>query len=154
MLLLLPVLMITGCGNRLKEPVTFYYVNTGYDLDMSPAIGSEQRETSGHSGDLDYLMALYLMGPASDELKSPIPKGISILSTEHSNAGITLELSDTSRTMTDVQFTLACSCLTLTCFEITDAEFVTINSGDRSITLKADELLLQDLITADTEENS
>ena len=49
--------------------------------------------------------------------------------------------------MTDAQFTLACSCLTLTCLELVDAESVTVVSGDRSITMNADSLTQKDHIT-------
>jgi len=57
--------------------------------------------------------------------------------------------------MTDAQFILACSCLTMTCLELTDAEHVTINSGDRSVTMSKSTLLLHDLTTgAKTEEDS
>lgn len=153
MFLLIP-LLLTGCGNRLKEPVTFYYIRSGYAADMSSVLGSEQREASGHREDLSYLMALYLMGPADEELQSPIPSGVSIVSAEQKNNSIIVHLSESSDSMTDAQYTLACSCLTLTCLEITDAEYVTINSGDRSLTLRADSLLLQDLTTGNRTEES
>ena len=153
MFLLIP-LLLTGCGNRLKEPVTFYYIHSGYEVDMSSVLGSEQREASGHREDLSYLMALYLMGPADEELQSPIPSGVSIVSAEQKNNSIIVHLSESSDSMTDAQYTLACSCLTLTCLEITDAEYVTINSGDRSLTLRADSLLLQDLTTGNRTEES
>ena len=152
-LLLLIALFLSSCGDRLKEPVTFHYIRQGYAEDMSSVLGSEQREASGHREDLSYLMALYLMGPADDELLSPIPRGTSILSVKQEDHTVSIHLTDTDDSMTDAQFTLACSCLTLTCLEITDAEYVTINSGDRSVTMRADSLLLQDLTTgSQTEE--
>ena len=84
---------------------------------------------------------------------SPLPQGASILSVEQTGSTVTLHLSDTFESMTDAQFTLACSCLTLTCLEIIDAEYVTIISGNRSVTLGKDSLVLLDLTTgAGTEE--
>ena len=151
---LLTALLLTGCGNRLKEPVTFYYIRAGYEEDMSAIIGSEQREASGHRDDLDYLLALYLMGPAEEDLSSPLPAGTSVLAAEQDGAVVTLELSDSSDSMTDAQFTLAGSCLTLTCLEITDAEYITINSGSRSVTMDAEGLLLQDLVTGSRTEET
>ena len=153
-LLLLGTLLLSGCSDQLKEPVTFYYIRTNYEEDMSAIIGSEQREASGHRNDLSYLMALYLMGPSEEELSSPLPADIDIVTAEKQGSGVILQLSDTTDSMTDVHFTLACSCLTLTCLEITNADYVTINSGERSVTLEADELLLQDLITGNRMEES
>ena len=150
---LLCIFLLSGCGDTLKDPVTFYYLNSGYEEDMSSAIGSELREASGHRDDLKYLMALYLMGPAEEDLQSPLPAGTTIQSAQRHDKNVTLTLSDVSDSMTDARFTLACGCLTLTCLDLTDASSVTIISGDRSLTLDADDLLLQDLITADTEES-
>ena len=147
-MLLLLSLLLTGCTDRLKEPVTFYYIRTDYDMDMSPVMGSERREAAGHREDLSYLLALYLIGPADEELQSPLPQGASILAAEQIGPAVTLHLSDTSESMTDAQFTLACSCLTMTCLDLTEATHITIISGDRSVTMDADMLLTQDLTTA------
>lgn len=151
--IILICLLLSGCGNGLKEPVTFYYLNANYEETMSSVIGSEQREASGHAEDLAYLMALYLMGPASEDLQSPLPQGVHMFSIEHRNSAITLRLSSPSTPMTDAQYTLAFSCLSMTCLEITGAESITISCGDRTMTLSASDLLLQDLITAGTEES-
>ena len=153
-LLILLCLLLSSCGDRIKDPVTFYYIRDNYTEDMSAILGSEKREASGHREDLSYLMALYFMGPAEEKLHSPIPRGTSLFRAAQEGNTIFLQLSDTSDSMTDAQFTLACSCLTLTCLEITDAEYVTINSGDRSVTMGKGTLLLKDQITAaETEDN-
>lgn len=151
-LLLLCSLLLTGCGTTPKEPVTFYYLNTNYEEDMSSAIGSELREASGHREDLTYLLALYLMGPAGEDLVSPLPDSTTVLSVEHHGSNVTITLSEPTEVLTDAQFTMACSCLTLTCLELTTATNVTIKSGDHAVTLDTHHLLLQDLITADKEE--
>ena len=151
-LLLLFALFLSGCGNELKEPVTFYYLSSNYEEDMSSAIDSERREAAGHRDDLMYLMALYLMGPADEDLHAPLPGDTTVQAAEMHGTNVTITLSDVSDSMTDFQFTVACSCLTLTCLDITEATNVTIISGDRSITLDANDLLLSDLVTANMEE--
>lgn len=151
--LLLLIFFLSGCTDTLKEPVTFYYLNRSFEDDMTSAIGSELREAAGHRDDLMYLMALYLMGPADEELQSPLPIGTTIQSAEHDGKNVVLTLSDVTGTMTDARFTMACGCLTLTCLNLTEADNVTIISGDRLITMNTSDLLLQDLITADTEES-
>lgn len=146
--LLLLSLLFSGCAEHMKEPVTFYYVRSNYQEDMTEIITSEKREASGHRDDLSYLMALYFMGPTEEGLRSPVPRGTTLYKTELVENTVILNISDTEKTMTDSEFTLACACLTLTCLELTDAQSVTINSGDRSVTMGADALILQD--TADT----
>lgn len=152
-MILLMALLLCGCADKMREPVTFYYVRDSFEEDMSQVIGTEQREASGHRDDLLYLLALYLMGPAEDSLVSPLPSYTTILSAEQIDSTVTLQLTDTTASLSDGQYTLACSCLALTCLEITDAEYVTINSGNRSVTLGKDSLVLLDLTTgAGTEE--
>lgn len=139
-------ILLSGCGffgERIKEPVTFYYLCSSYQEDLCCVIASEEREASGHTGDLSYLLALYLMGPSNDEYVSPLPTDISIAS--QIDAGhILLELPDTAHALSDMEFSLACACLTLTCLEITNAEDVTILSGDRTKTLSHSTLTLYD----------
>ncbi|MEE0110748.1 MAG: hypothetical protein UEP57_07695 [Oscillospiraceae bacterium] len=147
-LFLILCLLLSGCGilgERIKEPVTFYYLRSEYQYGTQDAvISSEEREASGHLEDLSYLLALYLMGPADEELKSPLPHGTNIFSAEQSASVITLRLSDTAKTMTDTEFSLACACLSLTCLDLTDAKSVTIISGDRIVTMSRDTLTLYD----------
>ena len=59
--------LLSGCGSfgaRIREPVTFHYLCADYQEKLCCVIVSEEREASGHSGDLSYLLALYQMGPA------------------------------------------------------------------------------------------
>lgn len=150
-LILVFSLILSGCslfGERIKEPVTFYYVRSEYSYNTTDSIlASEEREASGHREDLSYLLALYLIGPADDELVSPIPKGTRIYSAEQAEDTVFLTLSDTAATLTDSGFSIACACLSLTCLGLTGAEKVTITSGDRTVTMSADTLMLHDITT-------
>ena len=163
-LLLILSLFLSGCqipGERIKDPVTFYYVQSEYQsgnirpefqTDITSIIASEDREAAGHKDDLAYLLALYLMGPSEDDLVSPIPRGTQIFSVEETIAGISIKLSDTAKTMTDVEYTLACACLSLTCLELSNAEKVTVSSGSRAVTMTRENLLLLEDVTTATEE--
>lgn len=156
-LLLIFCLVLSGCGilaERMREPVTFYYVRSGYDANMSQVIGSEERDAAGHRGELSYLLALYLMGPSQEGLRMPFPGSTRVLSVEREGGSITLELSDTGITLTDAQFSLACACLSLTCLNLTDAETVTILSAERSVTMSRDNLVLFDGSTPATAEET
>jgi hypothetical protein len=139
--ILLSLFLLSGCGiigSLVKDPVTFYYVRGDYQRTMDSIIVSEVREAAGHTDDLPYLLALYSMGPASDDLQAPFPANIRILPTEHTDAGIVLSLSDTLENMTDAEYTLGSACLALTCMELTNASQITVVSGGRSITINRD----------------
>jgi len=148
--------LLCGCAiqaERMKQPVTFYYVRSGYAENMSEVIGSEERDASGHRGELSYLLALYLMGPSQEGLHSPFPHSTRILSMEQADSRLTLTLSDTSGVMTDADFSLACACVALTCLDLTGAESITIISAERTVTIGRDNLALFDGSTpAATEE--
>ncbi len=147
-LLLVFSLFFTGCGffgERIKEPVTFYYLCDKYQEDLCCVIVSEEREASGHLGDLSYLLALYRMGPAGKEMISPLLPGIGLSSSREGNH-ITLELTGLTSALSDIDLTLASTCLTLTCLEISDAEAVTILCGDRIKHMRSADLILHDTI--------
>lgn len=144
-------MLLSGCslfGERIKEPVTFYYIRREYAYSTGDGVlGSEEREASGHLDDLSYMLALYLIGPSDEELVSPLPKGTRILSAETSKHSVILRLSDTSKTLSDSDFSIACACLTLTCLELTDKTEVTIHSGERTVSMSEDNLILFDTRT-------
>ena len=138
--------LLTGCsvsGERIKEPVKFYYVREDYQKDMEPVIASEVREASGHSEDLSYLLALYTMGPSQKNLKAILPRSTLIVLTERTDESIVLSLSESALSMTDADFTLASACIALTCLDLTDIYQVTIICGDRNITMQRDTILLE-----------
>ena len=138
-------LFLSGCsvlGERIKEPVTFYYVRENYQKDMEQVIVSEVREASGHRDDLSYLPALYSMGPSKEGVTSPLPRNTQIIPIERNADSIVLSLSGNSLSMTEVDFTLASTCLALTCMELTDVQQITVECEDRKMTIREDNLLL------------
>ncbi len=138
-------LFLSGCSTgteRIKEPVTFYYVHENYQKDMEQVIVSEVREASGHKEDLSYLLALYSMGPSNENMKLPLPRSTKIVLTEHTDDCVTLNLSENALIITDADFTLASACIAMTCMELTGIPQVTVICGDRNITIQEDNLLL------------
>lgn len=150
---------LTSCSidNSGRDQALFYFCRVNYSYrEKDSVITAEQRDITGHAGDLTYLLSLYLVGPLDEELASPFPSRTQLLSAEAMEDTLNLELSDTAKSLTDAQFSLACACLTMTCMELTEVSQVTIISGDRIITLGSEELLLYDEIpsaqTTPTEE--
>lgn len=144
-LILLFSILLSGCHvlqDRIKEPVTFYYVRQNYQENMGEVIASEVREASGHRYDLPYLLALYSMGPSDKKLRTLLPRNVTILPVEHSEDGLVLSLLDEIHALADADFTLASACLAMTCMELIDVEQVTVICGDRSITLNRENLML------------
>ena len=93
------------------------------------------------------------MGPVDEDLRSPLPADVRILSVEQSSTTIRLQLNEASDAMTDTEFSLACACLTLTCTKLTGADSVTLCGTTRSITMTRDSLTLyDDVTTTPTEE--
>lgn len=148
-LLLVPLL--PGCGERLKEPVTFYYLRDSYQEDMNGLFASEEREVAGYRDNLKYLLSFYLMGPVGKTLRSPLPKGTLLSSVHKDGASLVIEISNTSALLSDSEFSLACACLSMTCMDLVGVEEVTVVSGSRSLTMRQDNLLLTD--TVKPEEN-
>ena len=143
--LLFCLCFLSGCsvtGERIKEPVVFYYVRDGYQKEMGSVIASEVREASGHSEDLPYLLALYSMGPSQKDLKAVLPRNTTIVPTEYTEDGIVLTLSESAMTVTDADFTVASTCIALTCMELTEVPQITVVCADRSITIQKENLLL------------
>lgn len=146
-IILILAMLLSGCSwasSQKDNTVTFYYLRSdflyGYD---SQVIVPEARENPGSRRDLSYLMALYLMGPAEEEHETPIPAGMRIIKAEERNGLITLNLSY-PYAIPQVRFTLICSCLAMTCFDLTDAETVTVTCSDQTITMSRSSLSLSD----------
>ena len=154
--LLVSCLFLSGCsviGERIKEPVSFYYVREDYQKSMEQVILSEVREAAGHRDDLPYLLALYSMGPTSEELVSPFPKNTRMIPITRTEGSMELSLSDNALILTDAEFTLAGACIAKTCMELTGVQQVTIVCGDRQINIRNDNLLLySDMIENPQEE--
>ncbi len=156
-LILVMSILLSGCSffsARIKDPVVFYYLCDSYQEDLCCVIVSEEREASGHTGDLSYLLALYMMGPTNDEHIMPLPFGTRIR-VQSTDGHIVLELYDMPKAISDAELSLASACLTMTCLEISEAEDVTIRCGERETVMDRSNLTLYDTTseTTPTEES-
>lgn len=140
-----------GFGSAGKEPVEFYYLRTSFIYGAEDGvIASETRESSGHAGDLNYLLSLYLRGPLDDDLKSPFPAGCQIVELRRDSRTLRLTFDAAFAQLKDLDLTLACACLAKTCFGLSDAMEVKIDAavpdGNSAvnITISRDSLILED----------
>ena len=143
---------LAACSS-LKEPVSFYYPRQ-YDAiaygEEAGFISPEEREASGHWGDLSYLLALYLAGPLSEELVNPFPAGTLLENLVLHQDSIVIVLSGEFSQLSGVELTVACTCIASTCFELSEANEITIISDETElhsqvhITLTRDSILFSD----------
>ena len=148
-------------SDGMIEPVEFYYLRPADEILYSgtDVILSETREASGHAGELDYLLGLYLMGPSDTSLRTPFPVGCRLMEVSRKNDRLNVTLSASFLNLEDMDLTLACACLCRTCFGITDAEEVQISAAgeEGTVTLgtfQRSSFLLEDdtALTEPTEE--
>lgn len=156
-LFLIICLCLSGCsslGERIKEPVKFYYPRSEYTYFSSEGvIVSEEREASGHKDDLNYLLVFYLMGPTQEGLQAPLPVTTKILSLSDWNNELIIQITNYDDILSDVDFSLACVCISLTCFELTDYDAITVKSGNRSVSISRDSAVLYDSGANSLEDN-
>lgn len=150
--LILAAMMLAGCSFSFGDSTEFYYRRKAFDYyGVSPVIASERRDVTGHADDLNYLLNLYLMGPVDGDLESPFPAGTRLYEIQTEGSRMTVILSDTGKALSDPGFSLACVCLGRTCMHLTEAEEITIISGNRSITVMESDSLLTDTMGENSE---
>lgn len=149
-LLLLLSLMLSLCACASETSVTYYYVRDELEYQYGTADGvmvGEIREAAGHVDDLRYLLILYFHGPLTDHLESPFPSGTALDEFSLEDGHLDIKLSGIVSMMKNPDLTLACACLARTCFDITDAESVTIRAESLnavSMTFTRDSWILVD----------
>ena len=124
------VLSLSGCVKGPKDSqVAFYYRRAEFDYGTPDGImARELHDVSGHTDDLRYLLALYLQGPSDQELVLPFPDGTILVDMLQEESTVTVTLFSPSTQLSDIDLNIACVCLAETCFAISDAQQVHIQS--------------------------
>jgi len=140
---------LMGCTTADSNSVSFYYSRDPEQyqyFEEDSVIHSELRDLTGHRNDLRYMVGLYLAGPLEEGLITPFTKSTRLISVEKEDNEVFIELSDHANVLTDAEYSLSCAALTLTCMNFTHCDAVTIVSGERSVTMTADSILLFDTL--------
>lgn len=150
-ILLLGLTACSSLNDKIQDPVYFYYryesMNYGADPDV---IGAEVYEAKGHRQDYEYLLSAYLMGPESYDFYNPFPEGSSLISFDLQRNTAYIHLSPSFSSLSGLNLTLACACITMTVCEMTGAQQVTISVADNlldgkpQITMTPEDFLLLD----------
>ena len=102
------LMLLCGCGK--KDTATFYYQRADYHTDMTDGmIAGEERDITGHTDSLSFLISMYLLGPTQSDLISPFPQNTKLLELQQKNTEVIITLSDNLHSMSDGKFTLGCS---------------------------------------------
>ena len=148
-LILAFVLLLCLLGCSTKSQATFYYQRIEFDFGSEDAVFvPEVHDVSGHEEDLRYLVSLYLRGPSDPELKLPFPTGTLLVDLKKTETELNVTLSSGAVMLDSVDLLTACGCMAKTCFAISDAQTVHIESlpsvsGQRvSMTFTRDSILL------------
>lgn len=147
-LFLVCLLLLSGCGRKGKplfDPVYLYYPRTEYGYGSEDSVITwEAMDSTGHTEDWEYLLGEYFAGPVDEGLYNPFPEGTRLVSAQVREDAFFLELSPEALSMQEHQFTLGVSCLSMTCFELTQVQSVTVTCESRHFTISRDSMLLLD----------
>lgn len=154
---------IVGCSSsdeEILQPVNFYYCNDPITFHGTyDVITPEVRESINYD-DIVKLIDLYLDGPISDGYSSPFPPSVTVSKLTQNNKILNITLSSEFSNLTGIELTLACTCLSTTLFELTDAKSIVISANDallddaESVVLIRDTLVFSDSYNPTTEPTS
>lgn len=113
---------------KIQVPVTFYYPRTESNFGTADSLISPvTAEGINHIDDPIGLLNLYLQGPSNDNCRSPFPTNTQVVSMEQVNGIIRITLSPNFATLTGLELTIACACLTLTVLDLTGGNSLRIS---------------------------
>lgn len=155
-ILLILCLLFCACGRQsededIQNPVSFYYhSNLESEDGFSNIIVAEIREGSGYEDATLDLLDLYLKGPVYGDLVNPYPAGVCVDSLAVYKDHMSITLSKEFSQLSGLELTLACTCLSMTLYELYDCSSVEISAkdslldGQDSVVYEKQDLLLSD----------
>ena len=155
-LLLVLMLLFSACNQSdSTDTVAFYYARDprSQSVPSETFYTVENRRITTSNTNLRYLLSLYLQGPLGDGFVSPFPAGTRLVKLDIHNDHLFIQLSQEFAELSNIDLTLACACLSLTCFDLADANQVTIFTSATEdhpaveFTLTREDLLLTDAVT-------
>lgn len=160
---LILLLCFSGCQPEEPEmidPVNFYYCNDPITFyGQNDVIVPEIRESDGYDDFAD-LIELYLRGPVAEGFSAPFPRGTAVHTLFQENGKIFITLSSQFASLTGIDLTLSCACISMTLLELTTADTIVISAdgsmldGSESITMTKASLSLLDFHAPQTETTS
>ena len=154
--LILLMLPLAGCQKNTTEaeyPVTVYYKRTQPTHGAADSvIAATTIEGKNHENDYSYLLSRYLKGSSDPLFARTFPRGTTLVSFKLDALTAKIVLGDHFSSLSGMDLTIACVCLTRTVMELTGCQEVIISAettklnGENFITLSADSYLLIDSV--------
>ena len=165
LLLVLALAGLLGCvqDKEFVYPVSYHYLRAPLangEIQHGTAdslIAAELREGNGYQNNLALLLDLYLHGPLDQDHRTPFPVGTALRELSVKDSVATVVLSRQFASLTGIDLSLACGCLTLTVMDLTGAETVVISAEDtlldgaESISMNRESMILIDNTTIETD---
>ena len=115
-----------------QDTYTFYYPRSNYIYNSNDGvISQEHRKLHGMADDVASILNEYLKGPSSADLSNPFPTGASVAIVSMDKKFLTASLSSVFSTLTELEMTLACTCIVKTIFALTDVDTVILRADGR-----------------------
>ena len=145
-------MILCGCNqNTGNNDFRFYFCQEPNYDSAQGLVMHEVRQVYYDRLAYSEIISVYLNGPKSRNLKNPFPSGTMLIdfSTEQQTAHVVL--SDHLSTLTGIDLTMACTCLSLTVKDLTGCTEIQISAENallnnrQSITINANAIQLSDL---------
>ena len=137
---------------EILEPAEFYYCREtiGYNS-LEGVIAAETRESVHFAGDPQLLLESYLRGPRSEEMISPLPAGVKLLSYEKIDDTVFLLFSKEFSTLSGIRLSTACSCIVMTLYAYADVTQVCFQAKSGQLDNKDEvTMTISDIVLLDT----
>ncbi len=155
LLLLILAVCLPGCtpsSDTCEVPVNVYYRRSQFTYGRNDSVIAEASlESAGHETDIAYLLEQYLKGLSLPEYDQTFPKGTTLVSYRLDGLTAKIVLSKHFATLSGIDLSVACACLSKTAMSLTGCREVIISAEDTQldnnnyITVSANSYLLQDL---------
>ncbi|MBQ8359084.1 MAG: GerMN domain-containing protein [Oscillospiraceae bacterium] len=154
--------ILSGCGKKdddFELPVNFYYSNKEIAYNsQTGVIQAEKREGQSFHGNVTALLHAYLLGPHSDELYSPIPKDVYLVSCQIENDAAYIVLSAQFSKLSGIGLTTGCSAILMTLHDYAGVNDLVIRAKDSqldgkdTLELSTDSIVLIDTVSNEQSE--
>lgn len=152
-LILAALLLFSACApatSEINQPVAFHYLRQTFDYDTPDGVIAAEIRESADCADENEILQRYFRGPEDPTLLPPFPTATELVTLQMQDSTVIITLTDNFSTLTGMDLTLACACITKTVIGITGTQQVTIQAqtqpigGQTAITMTLEYLLVLD----------
>lgn len=150
--------LFAGCSRKddeILKPVNFYYINKEISYNTQSGVISPEIREGAQFHSLDDLLKLYMEGPASENLQSLFPDGVSLLSCAVENETAYIYLSSDFAELSGIKLTTVCSAMLLTARDYAGIQEICVRAENAKLDdkdeflLSLDEIVLMDTVVSE-----